>query len=314
LRWDFGASAVPTTDTLAEVKGVRFSAAGEYDVKLSAVNSLGCRDSFIGKVIVYPTPSISSVTGDTVCIGAAPNLKVTGNEVLRYEWYSSPVGGRLLGTGANWRGPAIYDTDTFYVDAVGVGGCRLANRIGVAGYVKNNQQLNIPLIATELSNFPQPTVAFSAGAGFVAQTYEWDFGDGNFSNLPAPIHSYSNGGNYTIRLQGLDLQGCEYKIIAEQLVQLRDPRLFIFPNAFSPNNDGNNDEWKWIAPPVLSDFTLNVWSRTGNLVYTTTNPTDAWDGTYQATAVSEGVYVWKLTATFPDGQTVLRNGTITVIR
>jgi PKD repeat protein len=33
-----------------------------------------------------------------------------------------------------------------------------------------------------------------------ASIYQWNFGDGNTSNLPNPTHSYSSNGNYTVEL------------------------------------------------------------------------------------------------------------------
>jgi cyclophilin family peptidyl-prolyl cis-trans isomerase len=34
-----------------------------------------------------------------------------------------------------------------------------------------------------------------------AETYEWDFGDGNFSSAPAPMHEYRSSGNYLVVLK-----------------------------------------------------------------------------------------------------------------
>ncbi|MEM1318777.1 MAG: peptidylprolyl isomerase [Bacteroidota bacterium] len=36
-----------------------------------------------------------------------------------------------------------------------------------------------------------------------AETYEWDFGDGNFSSDPMPSHQYKESGNYTITLKAI---------------------------------------------------------------------------------------------------------------
>lgn len=40
-----------------------------------------------------------------------------------------------------------------------------------------------------------------------AGSYEWDFGDGHSSNLPAPTHQYKTSGNYTITLKAIDEKG-----------------------------------------------------------------------------------------------------------
>ncbi|HZH85776.1 MAG TPA: PKD domain-containing protein [Brumimicrobium sp.] len=46
----------------------------------------------------------------------------------------------------------------------------------------------------------------STPTGF--DSYQWDFGDGNSSNLENPTHSYSNAGIYTVVLNVADTNGC----------------------------------------------------------------------------------------------------------
>ncbi len=47
---------------------------------------------------------------------------------------------------------------------------------------------------------------FSTGNGL---TYNWDFGDGNSSNLQTPTHNYANEGTFTVCLTVTDLNGCD---------------------------------------------------------------------------------------------------------
>lgn len=51
-----------------------------------------------------------------------------------------------------------------------------------------------------------PTIwyGFNNSTGSPNVTYTWDFGDGNFSNLPYPYHTYAVPGNYTICLTVTD--------------------------------------------------------------------------------------------------------------
>jgi gliding motility-associated-like protein len=55
------------------------------------------------------------------------------------------------------------------------------------------------------------------------------------------------------------------------------------PNVFTPNNDGSNDTFVPLTPPdVVAKFIdkidLKIYSRWGNLVYSTENPQIEWDG------------------------------------
>lgn len=51
--------------------------------------------------------------------------------------------------------------------------------------------------------------------------WNWDFGDGNTSNSPNPVHEYTNTGTYTISLYVSDGQGCEDSIQKIDYVDVR---------------------------------------------------------------------------------------------
>ncbi|MGQ3133253.1 MAG: PKD domain-containing protein [Flavobacteriales bacterium] len=63
-------------------------------------------------------------------------------------------------------------------------------------------------------------VIFSPSAHNVRQSYAWDFGDGNTSTLPNPVHSYAADGSYTVTLTttNCDLQGT-YSSTSDTLIQ-----------------------------------------------------------------------------------------------
>ena len=64
-------------------------------------------------------------------------------------------------------------------------------------------------------------------------------------------------------------------------------------DAFSPNGDGINDTY-YVPVTNLSGvkhFHMDIFDRWGQLVYTTNDVTQGWDGTYKGTPQPEGVYV-----------------------
>lgn len=68
-----------------------------------------------------------------------------------------------------------------------------------------------------------------------------------------------------------------------------------FPNAFTPNGDGSNDEFKAIGPTDnISDYNLQIYNRWGQLIFTSDDPDLAWDGGQTKQA---GVYVFKVNYT-----------------
>ena len=84
-------------------------------------------------------------------------------------------------------------------------------------------------------------------------------------------------------------------------VKADDCELNIFvPNTFSPNNDGNNDDFKPYFNTILADvrqYKFVIYDRWGGLMFSTQNINSTWDGSAgnsQRKCV-EGIYTWSLT-------------------
>ncbi|MEI9957194.1 MAG: gliding motility-associated C-terminal domain-containing protein [Ferruginibacter sp.] len=87
------------------------------------------------------------------------------------------------------------------------------------------------------------------------------------------------------------------------------------PNAFTPNGDGNNDKLRAVNADLAKEFTLKVYNRNGQLLYTTNNPLDGWDGFYKNAKADAGTYVWQLTYIDPwSNKKVFDKGTTILIR
>ncbi|HVS92318.1 MAG TPA: gliding motility-associated C-terminal domain-containing protein [Mucilaginibacter sp.] len=75
-------------------------------------------------VIAVPTrPQVLS-SGVTVCSGATATLHVSSPQPgLTYAWYIVPLGGRSVGSGADFTTPAAQASIIYYVEAVNTSGC-----------------------------------------------------------------------------------------------------------------------------------------------------------------------------------------------
>lgn len=92
---------------------------------------------------------------------------------------------------------------------------------------------------------------------------------------------------------------------------------FYAPNVFSPNDDGDNDEWHIYLPCAWLEFHLAVFDRWGSLVFHSEDPEDGWDGFVRGRAPVPGVYVWRLEWTgelFGQPKTYREEGDVTVVR
>ncbi len=69
--------------------------------------------------------------------------------------------------------------------------------------------------------------------------------------------------------------------------------VFFIPNAFTPNNDGDNDVFKPVSPSN-EKYHFEVFSRWGELMFSTKDPDLGWDGKFASQLAEPGVYVWRV--------------------
>ncbi|WP_164714248.1 T9SS type B sorting domain-containing protein [Chitinophaga rhizosphaerae] len=93
--------------------------------------------------------------------------------------------------------------------------------------------------------------------------------------------------------------------------------MLAMPNAFSPNKDGVNDVFRPKSKAVMA-FSMQIYNRAGNLLFTTTDHRKGWDGTHNGKPQPIGTYVYVIRFGFwqADGKLELQDkkGTFDLIR
>lgn len=92
------------------------------------------------------------------------------------------------------------------------------------------------------------------------------------------------------------------------------PASIYVPTAFSPNANGTNDLQCVQGAACITSMTFNIYDRWGTKVFESTDPNACWDGTYNGQALDPAVFVYSLAATLANGESVERQGNITLIR
>ena len=67
------------------------------------------------------------------------------------------------------------------------------------------------------------------------------------------------------------------------------------PNAFTPNGDGINDEWR-VAYKSIESYQCIIQNRWGRTVFKSTDPGKGWDGTIGGRPAAEGTYYYVIVA------------------
>jgi len=88
------------------------------------------------------------------------------------------------------------------------------------------------------------------------------------------------------------------------------------PNAFSPNNDGENDLLKLYYGNMdcIETYKLVIYNRWGERVFETNDPAGQWNGSHREKDEESAVFVYYLKATLITGEEIMKKGNISLIR
>lgn len=151
----------------------------------------------------------------------------------------------------------------------------------------------------------------TVGSGVSNENYSWTPSDGlSCTNCPNPTATPDSTTTYYVTVTTAD--GCSSTDSVMIVVKQACPEIYI-PNVFSPNGDLNNDTY-CIYGGCIETFTLEIYNRWGELIFTTNDPEKCWDGKQKGEPVNTGVYVYKLNITRTDGEVIQESGNVNVVR
>jgi gliding motility-associated-like protein len=86
------------------------------------------------------------------------------------------------------------------------------------------------------------------------------------------------------------------------------------PRVFTPNGDGTNDILKPILVGITSFHYFSVYNRWGNLLFTTENAANGWDGTFKGVPQPVETYLWIAEGVNNQGKTIVQKGMVSLVR
>ena len=101
------------------------------------------------------------------------------------------------------------------------------------------------------------------------------------------------------------------------IVRKYDPPILL-PNAFTPNGDGINDDFKVVNPVNVVDFNMWIQNRYGEIVYSSNDVFEGWDGSYMGYMCYCETFVWNIKYSYYNESGTLINdvkkGFVTILR
>jgi gliding motility-associated-like protein len=161
--------------------------------------------------------------------------------------------------------------------------------------------------------------ANSTGTGAVA--YQWFYGGlpaGNGTSTQNTYYFANNDfGTFCYTLVATTSEGCIDS--AEACVTLTRPERTEVPNAFTPNGDIINEEFRpvFIYTDItqLRGYNMEIYDRYGTFLFESVEPTKGWRGTYpNGDAAEVGTYWYTIRYVDVTGKSVLLKGDVSLIR
>ncbi len=155
----------------------------------------------------------------------------------------------------------------------------------------------------------------------------WNFGDGQTSTEENPYHKYENEGSYRVSLTVTSPEGCvDTSFLQTPVLVDWKTGSIKFPNVFKWNGTGpTGGQWQEGVYPEMDyvfrpffeniiEYKLQIFNRWGVLIFESSELNKGWDGYTQDKKLAvQGVYVWKVTGKYADGEYFTKVGDVTFL-
>jgi gliding motility-associated-like protein len=310
FRWNFGDG----TTQIAGTQSVNhtYAARGTYNVTLTLIDTNYCNypDSLTKQLRIAENVKAEFTTPP---FGCAPYTAIINNISAGGQVFQWDFGD---GTTSNQTSPThLYNTPGTYtirLIAIDSATCNFMDSskitITVSGsptalfsYAPNPPQVNTAVDYTNLS---------TGGTAYL-----WQYGDGDtlFTIRRDTIvsHFFNATKTFNSCLITYNQYGCTDTFCLPVTAKVI-PALDV-PNAFTPNGDGMNDQVH-VKGFAISKMMWRIYNRWGQLVFSTTNRSEGWNGTYKGVLQPQEVYTYTLEVEFSDGTKATKTGDITLLR
>jgi gliding motility-associated-like protein len=277
----------------------------------------GCSNNQSVTVVVNPSATMSSALTANVCSGRLfKYTPLSATAGTTYAWSRAAVTGitNAAATGTGSINETLTNStqapiNVTYVYTLTASGCT------------NTQNLVVtvnPTPAKLIITADGPTV-FCKEESVVLRfnptntgTYQW-YQDGvPVSGATATNTTVYTAGSFTAIVT--NSYGCASDPSTAMLVEVPCEIGISLPDIFTPNGDGSNDKIKPIVPGIHTFSFFRVYNRWGNLVFESTDPDAAWDGSYKGEMQPQDSYSYVIEGYNFRNELIRKQGTITLVR
>jgi len=298
-----------TTDGINYVSGqiVRNLAAGSYTMEVTDAHGCVAIKEFL---ISQPPPiTMSFTTTEPRCYGYADG------SIFVVATGGTPIYNMLLDDGITSSGWFTnLAAGAHHLTITDSKGCTKSYTIGLTQPNPIIVDINPDSLLLELGESGQFFTSFT-GAPADSVVFQWTSADGlSCIDCPNPFVSPYTDQIYQVTVIDMsdpsNPKPCTGTAIGYVFVNDGNP--IYIPNAFTPNNDGTNDQFQ-VYGKGLKTVYMQIYDRYGELLFESNHQDEGWDGTYKGAMVQPGVYVYKVVADYLNNKRVEKSGSVTLI-
>ncbi|MBL7985573.1 MAG: gliding motility-associated C-terminal domain-containing protein, partial [Flavobacteriales bacterium] len=296
-----GLTSLWTLNGSPVVDATAANATGLYRLVVSSTS--GCSDTALVDLLVSPVPDLGADLSLERCPWQTVDLSAlfpVAGLTVSYTLNGVPV---LDPT-------AVADTGTFVVTVGDDIGCSDEAQV----HVSEQYCACMADFGTDLHCLQEPA-RFEVLADSVLLSAYWDFhGAATNSHLVDPSVRFATDAPVRVTLDAtLTCGTVRVERIFEPVDCSAQCSLWV-PAAFTPDDDGLNDAWRWSSACAVSDFSVVVFDRWGERVFASTDPSELWDGTFQGATIPTGVYAYRMSYRLPYQERTDVSGSVTLVR
>ncbi len=241
------------------------------------------------------TVNIPAVTNDNRCGAGIVHLSANGSGSI--EWYTDAALTQLVNTGSSYS-TFLNATQQYYIIATD-GTCKSEAASAIATILPVPPQ---PNIGNDTAICPGDKLLLNAGNYYA---YLWQ------DNSTGSTYQAAGEGYYSVKV--FNSSGCT-SVANISITITANCNDIYFPNAFTPGNGGPNNFFYALGNlQLVRKYSLEIYNRYGELVFTSNNPYQKWDGSYKGIMTANNNFVWYARYEYR-GMLKLKKGNLLLIR
>ncbi|MCC6815207.1 MAG: gliding motility-associated C-terminal domain-containing protein [Saprospiraceae bacterium] len=294
-----------------------FKTPGIKDIKLLIRDNNGCKDSITKQLRYFPVPALI-VLDPSIFNGCQPldvlfrNLSYPIDSSYSIQWeFGDGNTSNAISPFYTYQSEGIF---TVHLNITSPIGCKTSITYPNWISVLKSPNADFDFTPEKLSNFNNTITLSDQSSNSELHKYIFDDKITRFErNLN---YSFSDTGIHKITQIVSRLNSCSDTLI--QYIDMEPVVTYFIPNAYTPNGDGNNEQfygigkfWEW-----MSEFRMVIWDRWGGKVFETIDPNKGWNGRYDNGSIElePGVYVYQIQYIAPRNKNVILKGFVNLIR